>query len=71
MGENKKLASSAADADAAVEETERLREQLDEKIEEADCLSSELEGGAGGKELRKRGSGERTEGGRGHPRRCR
>ncbi len=42
IGENKKLTSSAADAEAAVEEAERLREQLDEKIQEADCLSSEL-----------------------------
>ena len=70
IGENKKLTSSAADAKAAVEEAERLQEQLDKKIQEADCLSSKLEGGAGGKESRKQGAGERTEGDHGHPRVC-
>ena len=42
MDENKKLTSSAANAEAAVEDAERLHEQLDENIQEVDCLSSEL-----------------------------
>ncbi len=42
MGENKKLTSSAADAEAAVEEAERLHKQLDKNIQEAGCLSSNL-----------------------------